>query len=714
MDKPPPVPDPVPPAEADRRPGYLASLGAWFGRLPTIAKAAVAAFPFSVMILLGGTAVWRDQTRRQVSVEVSSEADRTLLAAGLDLDLRQALIDTLNERLQGVEAVAATRGLVQAMDTDPEDAVSFKAFGSALSTDQVTAIVRYILGSPRPTQVRFDLLCGGRECGDGHGLTDAMRLVVFVQTRSGVQRTSYPLAPGGGLGHGVRAAVNRTADTLLEQTEPLLAGIYDINAASSALFDDEVQRDIGTAGKVAAALRGGKPGEACVAEVVTAGALMMRGQLEDGIGALLSAGRTHDAACRLRIASQAAVLLAFAAGCAPDPTAREAAFGQLSVLVGRMPAIAKGAPGFLADRVPGSRMFLASAGLLRDVDDGTRGAICSRTANSASGRSAGLARGMTSLLAQMRRELPPDTSPMYERQVIDMLKLVSDDGVHGEDLASRYEITHGLLGLARDYAVSASQPRHFLMLQGELAMDGVRLARDALALPQAQKEQALVGIGIDATAAADADGILLGSVRANLGVARSAFAAAASARNASRLEEPSPDIEPLVLLGDALAAGGDTAGARRAYAEGIDAFIADGEPIDQLGQLAQAASHWAVLRVADGGCRAGARPDDQWEARWSKLGAGGRDACSLLQAEPPSGRSLLDVVRPLAADVVVNCRLDAHAQSEDPLVSWTARMVLADCERAHGVGDKQLLRAFARQDSAAVEADVANALKNGR
>ncbi len=41
-------------------------------------------------------------------------------------------------------------------------------------------------------------------------------------------------------------------------------------------------------------------------------------------------------------------------------------------------------------------------------------------------------------------------------------------------------------------------------------------------------------------------------------------------------------------------------------------------------------------------------------------------------------------------------------------------MVLADCERAHGVGDKQLLRAFARQDSAAVEADVANALKNGR
>jgi len=664
------------------------------------------------MVLLGGTAIWRDQTQRQVSIQISPEADRALLAAGLDMDVRQALIDALNERVRGVEAVAAIHGLVQQMDTDPQPAISFKAFGSALSTDQVTAMVRFLRGSPRPMTIDFDLLCGGRTCADTQGLTEDARLVARMDTPAGVVRTSYPVAPGRGLVHLVRAAIDHTADSLLEHSEPLLAGIYDINAVPSALFADEIQHDIDSAGEAAVKSRGGTPEQACVAHIVTAGTLLMRGQLIDEVGALKQAvpGASHS--CRLRIASQIVILLARGSGCDADPAVRDAAFGQLSTLVAKMPAIAEGAPPSLADRVPGSRMFLAAARLMRDTDGGTRMSICTRMDNSRDGRSFGLAQGVTTLLAAMRRELPPNTSPQYEHLVLDFIKLVADHGVHRDDVVSRYVILHGMLGLVRDYAVAARQPRHLLILQGRLAMDTVWLARDALALPQAEKEQALRAIGLSTEAAANADDVLLRSVEDNLGTARAAFEAAAGAHAATRLEEPSPTIEPLVLLGDTLAVAGDDAGAPRAYANGLNSFIAEGEPVDQLGQVSEAASHWAVLLVAAGGCAPGAPLDEQWEARWSKLGAGQHGACSLLTTGAGSGSSLLDIVRPLAADVVMHCSLGGDAAFQDRQAGWNARTALAECERNHGIGDPKLRLAFVLQDSTAVEAGIARALSS--
>ena len=202
----------------------------------------------------------------------------------------------------------------------------------------------------------------------------------------------------------------------------------------------------------------------------------------------------------------------------------------------------------------------------------------------------------------------------------------------------------------------------------------------------------------------------------DLTAARVAFENASVTDTPGPLIEPSSDIEPLTLLGDALFALGDIFGAQDAYARAVDVFIKDDEPLDQIILLARAATHWASLRDASGGCQPNAVPDAAWEKRWGQLGAGAHDVCVLDQPEREADRaSMFGIIRPLVADATKRCAQPKPAPERGGPKDWRPQMkesiAMLDCLRGSGQDDQSVLSHFRNdQTGAAVEAEIENAL----
>ena len=69
------------------------------GVMAAVLKGVVAAL--SIVVVIGAcTMVWRDVTNRTVVVEVGPETEKTIQAIGSDIDLAQALVDAMNERIK--------------------------------------------------------------------------------------------------------------------------------------------------------------------------------------------------------------------------------------------------------------------------------------------------------------------------------------------------------------------------------------------------------------------------------------------------------------------------------------------------------------------------------------------------------------------------------------------------------------------------------------
>ena len=143
-------------------------------------------------------------------------------------------------------------------------------------------------------------------------------------------------------------------------------------------------------------------------------------------------------------------------------------------------------------------------------------------------------------------------------------------------------------------------------------MDTIAAAHDAMAFSAQEKTALLVALGAnEEPARTNPDGILQSAIQISAAGARAAFGSAAAADTVSQLEEPSPDIEPLTSLGDALYALGDVPGAADAYARAVEAFIGEDEPVERdraAGGSGVASGEPARLELQPGRMRCGTAP----------------------------------------------------------------------------------------------------------
>jgi hypothetical protein len=246
-------------------------------------------------------------------------------------------------------------------------------------------------------------------------------------------------------------------------------------------------------------------------------------------------------------------------------------------------------------------------------------------------------------LTQIKGAFPVDG--LAERVVggnlLDMLGSFVDSAAPGGDAHVRYLLSSPLMTTIDSYVARDRHPHRRFMTKGALLFGFGRAAIDGRATPE-QKQSFLEDMGLKGRAETDD---LVHQVRD--GIAKQMFAAAAiSFENASATTswptEVDSHLEPLLRLGDARYAAGDTDGAERAYARGVEAFIDDDEPTAEILWLARVASHWATALVQRGACSARPGQDPAWTGVWRRLGErSDYDLCVLLPPEdrepaPPS------------------------------------------------------------------------------
>jgi hypothetical protein len=170
----------------------------------------------SIVVVIGAcTVVWRDVTNRTVVVEVGPDTDKTIQAIGSDIDLAQALVDAINERISGVQQILHAQGISDAAADAPLEPVSLKAAGLDLSTLDLTRLINRSLTLPPRPRVRLALQCAPTPCA-GHAT-----LVAYMVGPNGPRTASFPVTLGNtGLRHDLLQPVQQIADLMLEQTAP--------------------------------------------------------------------------------------------------------------------------------------------------------------------------------------------------------------------------------------------------------------------------------------------------------------------------------------------------------------------------------------------------------------------------------------------------------------------------------------------------------------
>jgi hypothetical protein len=307
MDELPPEPEAPPGSSATERPAaakkpqasVAEKITAWGNAVTALFKALALAL---VILLVSGATVllvWRDQHSRVVMVDVSAEAEKTLKALGADIDLRMALVDALNERLHGVQRIVAFEGLSFATDKNQSDAISFKPFGLELSTYDISRMVGVVLDSPARPAARLEMFCVPLACADPAARRGT--LIVNLSGPNGHRNASYSLAlRGPGLRRSLLQSVQRTADLVLEQNYPLIAGVWFLNRAiATDVFPDLARRDYIRADGAAVAAGHKTDASGCLADLVIGASLIYRGQLADGVAAERRASASPNLTCKV-------------------------------------------------------------------------------------------------------------------------------------------------------------------------------------------------------------------------------------------------------------------------------------------------------------------------------------------------------------------------------------------------------------------------------
>ena len=698
------------------RPPRAARIKAWADAATAVLKASILLLAILAVGLVAGTAVWRGQHSRAVTIMVDPESEKTLQALGSDLDLRESLIDALNERVRGVQQIIAFQGAAGLLDATQRDAASFKPFGLDPPAGDFAHWIRDMLGTPPREAVRVELMCAPVPC-TASGATQGTLLVTLSGPR-GSHRVSYPIPLANpGLRRALHQAMQQSATLLLEKAEPIIASIYDVNAQTQAVFPDEKRQDLERAEGEALTARGtGK--DICATDVMIGLSLVWRGLLQEGIAAEMRAADSADFTCQVQAKTNIVFMLSSFALCDPSPKTRKETYALARQVQDRLSKLDRSQVDDLVYyRIPTGGLDLDIVQSITELsDEKVRTAFCNGARIAPPGAHGDLDEHIRVILDKMLKLLPPSQSPYFVLGVLVPLRQALEVGVPREDVIGRWITAHKMINAIDTYTLADKHPRRLFLEQGELAMDAALAAHAALALPSAEKLNTLKATGVDlATTEATPDALLQTEISQDLSTGRVAFENAIVTDTTTPFEQSS-DIETLTLLGDALFAIGDIPGAQDAYARAVDAFIKDDEPLDQIILLARAAAHWANLRVASGSCRPNTAPDATWETRWGQLGAGTHDVCALDQPKGEAERpALFGIIRPLVADAIKRCAQSALAPAARAPKDWSLdqdeRFAMLECLRSSGPDDLSLRSHFINdQTGATVEAKIENAL----
>jgi hypothetical protein len=698
------------------RPPRAALIKAWADAATAVLKALILLLAILAVGLVAGAAVWRGQHSRAVTIMVDPESEKTLQALGSDLDLRESLIDALNERLRGVQQIIAFQGAAGLLDATQRDAVSIKPFGLDLPTGDIAHWIRDMLGTPPPEAVRVELMCAPLPC-TASGATQGT-LLVMLSGPGGSHRVSYPIPLANpGLRRALHQAMQQSAALLLEKAEPIIASIYDVNAQTQAVFPDEKRQDLERAeGEALTARSTGK--DICATDVMIGLSLVWRGLLQEGIAAEMRAADSADFTCQVHAKTNIVFMLSSFALCDPSPKTRKETYALARQVQDRLSKLDRSQVDDLVYyRIPTGGLDLDIVQSITELsDEKVRTAFCNGARIAPPGAHGDLDEHIRVILDKMLKLLPPSQSPYFVLGVLVPLRQALEVGVPREDVIGRWITAHKMINAIDTYTLADKHPRRLFLEQGELAMDAALAAHAALALPSAEKLGTLKATGVDlATTDATPDALLQTEISQDLSTGRVAFENAIVTDTTTPFEQSS-DIETLTLLGDALFVIGDIPGAQDAYARAVDAFIKDDEPLDQIILLARAAAHWANLRVASGSCRPNTAPDATWETRWEQLGAGTHDVCALDQPKGEAERpALFGIIRPLVADAIKRCAQSAQAPAARAPKDWSLdqdeRFAMIECLRSSGPDDLSLRSHFINdQTGATVEAKIENAL----
>jgi hypothetical protein len=456
------------------RPPVAERIKAWGEAATAVLKALLLTLAIVVVAVVALTTISRDQFTRRVSIEVDPEAEKTLRELGSDVDLRQALVDGLNERVHGAQQIVELR-FANLADPNQPDEISFKPFGLDLSTEDIGHILRYVLPFTSPEEVSVKLLCAPLPCTDKGAIRGS--LLVTLSGPEGGRRILYPIPFANlGLRRSLHQAMQRSTDLVLEKVQPMIEAIYDSTAPLPALLSDE--RPQGLERSQGEALNARDTGvDACVLDLVIGVSLFRRGLIDEGIDAEKRAMGAHwlNGNCRVEAATNIAFLLISPALCDPLPKVRKRKNDM---------AMAREALNQLRNhylvmtdktidyRIPSARLQLDIVDAINKTEDKTRKAICDSARMAPTDVSNGLSKDIRDINNNMLNKLmQPSPSLHYHHPVITLLRKTLEAGVPRTDFLDRFKTASEIMGNIEKYVVTDKHPRWLFLNQGELAMD---------------------------------------------------------------------------------------------------------------------------------------------------------------------------------------------------------------------------------------------------
>jgi hypothetical protein len=650
----------------------------------------------SIVVAIGAcTVVWRDVTNRTVVVEVGPDTEKTIQAIGSDIDLAQALVDAMNERIRGVQQVVHAQGISDAAADAPLEPVSLKAAGLDLSTLDLTRLIDRSLNLPARPRVRLTLQCAAIPC-TGHAT-----LAAYMSGPNGPRTASFPVTLGNtGLRHSLLQPVQQIADLMLEQTDPLAASVLYLNrAVNQDVFADQWRVDLVRA-EGAAIASGQEPGElGCTAELAIGSSLALRGASAAGQQELDQASR-RSVACAVRTATTEVFGLWFIEVCAPSAADRAFLHARSVRVLNKSPRPGRHEGGLddrIYFRIPTAELVVDTARAIESAGDEAARAYCANTWGPATGPRGETARRLSELLAEAQRKLPRDAPPIWRHQVLQLLWRAMRAGLPRDALADRLSLAGEMLTAVREAEKNDPEPRALFVLEGALSLELSRAAFQAVDRQPAEKIALARSLATSGSRASlPPDEVLTATAVNARNEAIVAFENATVTKALAPLIEPVPDVFVFRLLGDAWYVAGQEDAARYSYQIAIDRFLEAGEPVEQFLPAAVVLGLWANLRIDAGACQPGAPTDRTWDDRWTQLSDPPVKVCTLTasaaSAEPPA---LLPGINDLVRNALMDCAQASAALAAAPRDDRgpiKARLDLLDCHATKGANDPSFRR----------------------
>ncbi len=655
----------------------------------------------TVLIVASATAIWRDFHQRLINVDIDPQAEKLLLDHGIYLDLSSMLVDQVNARTFGVNQIVRSSAFENVLPTENPESVSFKPFGLDISTNEITSMVRNVLGSGPEFVVQIGMMCSPAPCEKVAAPgSPAQRLTLLVKLQGPVKNETLTFElPAGSLGlrRGLRNAIEKTSEKVLELADPLRASVLYLNEPYSMVFRDQKlkywEKAAGTTFAPGARAAAGR----CLADVVFGCSTIQRGDCQSGMDTLHQVGAAPGVSPTCKIAAQTDIAI-FQDEFLCPPRDFDAAFAALDSLDN----IAR--PAMSHDehsRIVTTRIqteILQS--ILSTLQKDTRNWLPSTD------RSASAAQPQTNLYVSLiplfdalPARVPHDQDNTSIHAVVSLLSGVQGVIAARLDPRTRTALSNAIINLIEPNLHGDSHPQQLFMALGMARMDMALAAIEDRALAPA----------------AGSDQSRQDRVTSNLRAATVNFENAAATSSISPLTEPYSGLEPFVMQGDALYLNGDESGAIAAYSEAVKKFTEEDEPLNnEIISVAKAAARWATILLDGADCKSLPVTNSEWDATWSPLGAvKDNDLCVLTRSAPPSPAELdrfgmLRVLFPLIAESVHHCR---QPEVPDGQTIAAQHFRLLACLKQNGPdSDSSVRRDLLPLRSASVDQQIANSL----